>query len=259
MFLINPYILQASGSYLLDTYTTSALAHSVRLLSSTYLGSCLRVRRSSDNAEQDIGFSGGLLDETSLTSFVGANDAFVVKWYDQSGNSLDSAQSTASSQPQIVSGGTILKINGIPTIKSVSGDSLNESRTITVNSSYSIIFKVDTVVNSNVLFGGGTIRQRFLQGNTGKFAIDAGTDLNSTVNTDTLQRSAMLYFDSSTASQIWLSGILDTTGNAGGNATSPHSIFGGSDINIQEYIVWHSDYTSNAFNIHTEQQSYFGF
>jgi len=242
-------------SYLLDTYVGAEQAHSLRLLSSTYIGSCIRVRRSSDNSEQDIGFLNNVLDTISLLSFVGANDAFVVTWYDQSGNALNSLNSTASTQPQIVSSGSIISLNGLPT---TAYGVLNEARTITQNSSYSIVFKIDTVSNGNVLFGGGTIRQRFLQGTTGKFAIDAGTDLNSTVNTDTLHRSSMLYFDTSTSSQIWLNGILNITGNAGGNATSPHS-FGSTLANIQEYIVWHSDNTSNALNIHNEQQSFYGF
>jgi len=44
-----------------------AVAYSVRLLSSTYTGKALQVRRSSDNATQDIGFtSNGDLDTTTL-------------------------------------------------------------------------------------------------------------------------------------------------------------------------------------------------
>jgi hypothetical protein len=257
--IINPYIFGSPSSYLLDTYGSAGVAHSLRKLSSSYLGQCVRVRRSSDNAEQDISFNNGIIDTTSLLSFVGAGDGFVTTWHDQSGNGLNAIQSTATSQPLIVSSGTLVTVNGLPSIKSITSDSLAEARTLSVNSSYSIIFKADVVTNGNVLFGGGTIRQRFLLGTTGYFAIDAGTDLNSNTLSDTNQRSAMLYFDASTSSQIWLNGILDKTGNAGSNATSPHSIFGASDINIQEFIVWGSNYTSNALAIHNEQQTYYGF
>jgi hypothetical protein len=49
-----------------------------------YNGSCITVRRSSDNAEQDIGFtSDGILDVASMESFIGSNTAYVMKWYDQ--------------------------------------------------------------------------------------------------------------------------------------------------------------------------------
>ena len=70
------YIMgQGSGfTGLLDTYTGAAAAYSVRKLSSTYSGSALRVRRSSDDTEQDIGFdANGDLDTTALTTFVNAD------------------------------------------------------------------------------------------------------------------------------------------------------------------------------------------
>lgn len=102
---------------ILDTYSGAAVAYSAaRRLSSTYTGALIRVRRSSDNTEQDIGYDGSnVLDESALTSFVGANNGFVVKWYDQSGNANHAIQNTASKQPQIVSSGTILKLTGTGT------------------------------------------------------------------------------------------------------------------------------------------------
>jgi hypothetical protein len=101
-------------SFLLDTYSGSSAAYSVaRRLSSTYTGSLIRVRRSSDNAEQNIGYTAGnLLDEAALTSFVGAGNGFVTTWYDQSGNGNNATQSTAANQPQIVSSGAIVKTSG---------------------------------------------------------------------------------------------------------------------------------------------------
>ena len=85
-----------------------------------YTGNAIRVRRSSDNNEQDIGFDGnGNLNESALTTFVGANNGFVTTWYDQSGNNLNFYNTTASYQPQIYSNGTILRIkfvnNGLRT------------------------------------------------------------------------------------------------------------------------------------------------
>jgi hypothetical protein len=56
---------------LLDTYPNAAATYSFRKLSNYYAGSAIRVRRSSDNAEQDIGFVGKNLDTTSLASFAG--------------------------------------------------------------------------------------------------------------------------------------------------------------------------------------------
>jgi hypothetical protein len=97
---------------LLDAYPGAGAAYSVRKLSSTYTGAAIRVRRSSDNAEQDIGFVGLNLDTTALSSFVGASSAFVTRWYDQSGNGRNMSQTTAGLQPSIVSSGTIITRNG---------------------------------------------------------------------------------------------------------------------------------------------------
>jgi hypothetical protein len=58
---------------LLDTYSGAAVAYSLRQLSSTYTGSAIRVRRSSDNAEQDISFVENDLDTASMLDFVGYN------------------------------------------------------------------------------------------------------------------------------------------------------------------------------------------
>jgi hypothetical protein len=119
--IINPYLVQPSipaFSFLLDTYSGAASAYSsTRRLSSTYTSSLIRVRRSNDNAEQDIGYTAGnLLDEAALTTFVGANNGFITTWYDQSGNAKNMTQTTALSQPQIVSSGTILTQSSKPKI-----------------------------------------------------------------------------------------------------------------------------------------------
>jgi hypothetical protein len=114
-FLINPYSL--AKDWLLDTYTGAAGAYAVRRLSGSYTGACLRVRRSNDNAEQDIGFdAGGNLDEAQLTSFVGANSGFVTTWYDQSGNARNATQTTSGNQPRIVDSGTVDKEGANPTL-----------------------------------------------------------------------------------------------------------------------------------------------
>ena len=115
--IINPYVFGVAQSYLLDTYSGAAAAYSLRKLSSTYTGNAIRVRRSSDNTEQNIGFdSNGNLDETALTTFVGANNGFVTTWYDQSGNSKDATQTTAANQPQIVTSGVVNLKNGKPCV-----------------------------------------------------------------------------------------------------------------------------------------------
>jgi hypothetical protein len=74
-----------------------------RRLVNTYTGPLIRIRRASDDAEQDIGFieSGGhhVLDESAVTSFVGSSDWFIRTVYDQSLEGVNLEQTTASLQP----------------------------------------------------------------------------------------------------------------------------------------------------------------
>ena len=108
----------ASASLLLDLYPSAAVAYSLRKLRTLYTGSAIRVRRSSDNAEQDIGFTAlGNLDTSSLTSFCGSGNGFVTTWYDLSGNANNAVQTTAANQPQIVSAGAIVTVNTKSAIK----------------------------------------------------------------------------------------------------------------------------------------------
>ena len=102
---------------LLDTYSGATMAISTRKLRTAYTGSAIRVRRSSDNAEQDIGFIGQDLDSASLLSFVGGNDGFVTIWYDQSTSGINPIQATTTKQPKIVSSGTLITENGKPAVQ----------------------------------------------------------------------------------------------------------------------------------------------
>jgi len=102
---------------LLDTYPGAAAAYSVRKLRTAYTGNAIRVRRSSDNAEQNIGFVAGNLDTTALTTFCSGTNGFVTTWYDQSGNGNDATQSTAANQPQIVSSGSVINVNSKPCLQ----------------------------------------------------------------------------------------------------------------------------------------------
>jgi hypothetical protein len=102
---------------ILDSISDSVGAYSLRKLRNSYNGACIRVRRSSDNAEQDIGFVNNQLDTASLLSFVGSGSGFVKTWYDQSSLGGSNAfQNTNGSQPRIVNNGVITTSSGKPSI-----------------------------------------------------------------------------------------------------------------------------------------------
>jgi hypothetical protein len=102
---------------LLDLYSGASAAYSLRKMKSTYTGYAIRVRRSSDNQSQDIGFNGlGELDTAALLTFVGSGNGYVSRWYDQSGNNNYAYQTTDAYQPVIVLGGVVQTNGSRPSI-----------------------------------------------------------------------------------------------------------------------------------------------
>ena len=83
------------------SYVGAAAAYSLRLVYSYYDGSAIRVRRASDNTEQDIGFSNGVLDTSTLSTFCSGTDGFIKVWYDQSLNGWGLVQAATANQPKI--------------------------------------------------------------------------------------------------------------------------------------------------------------
>ena len=122
-YIINP-CLHASLVTGLDIDNYSAdnpeVVFSLRKISSSYSGNCIKVRRSSDNATQDIGFTGGLgtwLDDSAISTFIGGGTGYVDTWYDQSGNGYNVSQATLTEQPVLIAdvfnltGGTAYSLN----------------------------------------------------------------------------------------------------------------------------------------------------
>jgi len=77
-----------------------------------YSGPCMRVRRSSDNAEKDIYFFKGWLDEGVLLQFVGSGNGFMVAWYNQTPQYgvTKFVQPDATKQPRVVISGALYKV-----------------------------------------------------------------------------------------------------------------------------------------------------
>jgi len=108
------------ASLLLDEYGADiTAAYSVRKLRTAYTGASMRIRRFSDNTEQDIGFdSDGNLDTAAITSFIGSSNAAVVIWYEQSGqaSNWNLTNTVTTGQPRIASSGSVFTLNGKPAI-----------------------------------------------------------------------------------------------------------------------------------------------
>jgi hypothetical protein len=156
-------LAQPVVNLLLDDYPNAAAAYSLRKLDKDYTGSAIRVRRSNDNSEQDIGFtSGGDLDTASLKTFVGANSGFVTTWYDQSGNARNATQTTAANQPRVVNAGTVDRQNSkVSTFYDGSNDNFVINN-FTQNNGFYSFFGITSVQN---ITGNKTVLSGDLQGN----------------------------------------------------------------------------------------------
>lgn len=98
----------SSGPPLILDETPSAAAFSTRRLRSAYTGPLIRVRRTSDDAELDIGYGGdNWLNEAALVAHVGASNGVISAWYDQSGNARHALQTVLVSQPTIATAGVV--------------------------------------------------------------------------------------------------------------------------------------------------------
>jgi hypothetical protein len=155
-------------SYILDLLGVSAAAaYSTHQLKSSATN-CVRVRRSSDNAELDIGFTAsGELDTAALLDFVGSGSGFVTTWYDQSGNGRNATQTTAGNQPRIVNSGALEASNGKPEIRFDGVDDYLAAASPLIDTTHSL-FVLFTPTIENVT---GSVFGQWSSGQTGRFTI----------------------------------------------------------------------------------------
>lgn len=92
----------------LDLYPNASQAYSFRKLRAGYTGFCIRVQRSSDSAQLDIGFVNNYLDIVTLLLFIGMNNGYIIIAYDQSGNARNL---TGSVYFRIVNSGNLVLFN----------------------------------------------------------------------------------------------------------------------------------------------------
>ena len=136
---ISPYKIptfQSGGAPfvgLLDLYPSAAAAYSVRLLKSDYAGGLVEVagytttptfvenRAFLPDANNELSLAS---EDVGLTTTLGAwitdnsiTEGYVRTWYDQSGNARNKQQTTASIQPQIISGGILITMSGKPSVQ----------------------------------------------------------------------------------------------------------------------------------------------
>ena len=168
---------------ILDRVTTAPYsAHAVRKLRASYAGNAFRVRRTSDNAEQDIGFSAdGRLDTSALLVFCSATNGFITTWYDQTGNGRHLIQPDTTKQPQIVSAGTVLRQDNNPALVFAIGQWMyaNDGGVVFAQPySRSTVFQIDTrSAGANIAGGFNATDGRLVQSAANSLSMNAGTDV----------------------------------------------------------------------------------
>ena len=268
-----------SPSYLLDTYTNAAVGYSLRKLSSAYTGSAIRVRRSSDNTEQNIGFdASGNLDTTSLLSFVGAGDGYVTTWYDQSGDISNNnptwpgftnktmIQTTASRQPTIVSGGSLILRNGKPTVKyqpnswlyTTGGDIRGTLMFDGADHSIFINYEKDSTANQVVLLG---YNIGYLWLDYGSTQANGNNMISGTIPANSTKLITISHKWNGTKTMYMNNSVLGTT--TGTSAVGCDMAYISSQYHtsgnfyINELIIYRSTQEANISNINTAINSYY--
>jgi len=255
----------AATSYLLDDYSGAAAAYSLRLLSSTYAGDAIEVYNGSSYA--DIGFDGDELDTTALATHCGANDGFVSKWYDQSGNTNTATQATTSQMPKIYDGTTgVVTENGKPAVDFDGSNDAMYAGLISSSTEVSIsaVHKNPHKENVDVIIGVGDGNGYALTTKANEYnlfyrAVADQLTTNETHLNDT-QSLIFAYTKSATSQILHLNGveiqnitpaimIAPTTSTAIGTFDGTSSIRDKFNGQIQEIILWASDQSSNRTGI----------
>lgn len=236
--------------------------------------------------------SGKLLLPYTKTTVGAGGDGFITTWYDQSGNSRNATQPTATSQPYIVWEGNMLKNNGKATLKkfktglnsygtSIVGDTSFGSRILrypygsfTITNPVSIFTTTRYNGTGNLVAVGGdyysTIYANLLDSSiNGKFSLKSGHFtggfLNSTVDPNTNNNVKFMLFNGSNSKISVNDGVvtsgtinaLDLRGiSIGGGSTTPY-IINDFDGDIQEVILWNSDQSNNRLNILNNINTYY--
>jgi hypothetical protein len=254
---------------LLDTYPNAAAAYSLRLLKSDYTGNAIRVRRSSDNTEQDIGFSSGNLNTTALTTFCSGTNGFVTTWYDQSGNGRNATQTTAANQPPIVNAGSIYLENGKPAIDWSGSNywlkTATISPTIAQPVSYFITAQIDAIANNALIDGVTNGGGLFFRSAVNNMRYDFNISL-----IDTSVPSTQLLFTvlaNGASSSVYNNAILQVSGDVGPRGVNGFVIgnLGSALQNInyqlrgslQEIVFYPSNKSSDRIGIETNINDFY--
>lgn len=256
---------------LLDDYTLAHRAYSFRLLRTAYSGDCIKVRRSSDNTTLDVGFSSGVLDVSALETFCSGTDGYLERWYDQSGNTTDAIQTTTTSQPKIVTSGSVEVMGTEPAAYFNGTNQMPITHTLVTPNAFAAVFNFDAntkAVIGNALWSSMAANKWALAQNSnsqaqyrtnGTVGLSASTDINND-NIMTLEA------DNSGGGSAWGNGVLGVTTTPNSTTFDSGTMLGGvigfsraALGHIQELVIWHNDKSTEVEQMNTDINSYYSY
>jgi hypothetical protein len=240
-----------------DVFGGVSAYYSLRQFTEAETLNAIRVRRSSDDTEQDIGFdANGDLDTTALLDFVGTggtDNGFISKWYDQSGNGNDAINADASEQPLVVSAGTLVTENSKAAIEFDGvDDKLGFTSNLNIGGSPSIIGVLNSAAGDIVWRAGGTDYWYFQLSQIFRYR---NGDFDATwVNSDGLpivtgSQKLIATYKNSTSVELAVDGTSISTKSSGTGTDGAFNHIGSDLLNIegvwQELIIFDSDQSAN--------------
>jgi hypothetical protein len=267
-FLISHDEVGSTFTGLLDDYPGAEAAYSLRRLDSGYSGDAVRVRRASDNTEQDIGFdANGDLDTSALATFCSGTNGFVKVWYDQSGNGNDAEQTTTASQPKIYDSSTgVPTENGKPTLD-FAADYLEATWDIGTEVSCAVVCAdvpiVDWITGNNLSSNGFLIQHRY--GTVNFWLNNSFSDYQVNVDLRTQQGIISGAFNSSNQ-KMYVNGssnirtdsrAFDGTGRAFRIGYNDNNAAGVLTGKVQEVIFWNTYLPDDITSIHSDVNSHY--
>ena len=245
----------------LTTTQPIMIGYSLRKLLAAYSGNAVKVRRSSDNTEANIGFTAtGDFDEAALRTFAGSGNAFVSIWYDQSGNGKNMIQTNQGYQPQILFSGNLKYINSRPTLDFKDNKGLIYNTTTKMATAL-VVIKSEYTNWPNyhaILDGGGRIGGLLENGNTvfhgNQFATQLwknGTLIASNSSLSPTNAPMVVSFNST---------IAASNGNVSGLCIGNYDLGGGGGSILQtETIAFATTASSpDRQKVEINQGSYYG-
>ena len=240
---------------LLDQYTGAAAGYSLRKLS-VNTTNVIRVRRSSDNAEDD--FTADEITDGTLLAWVGntaSDNGFVTTWYDQAGSN-DATQGTAASQPKIVDAGVLVEENGKPAILPDGVDDiLIKTNTIDYQSIFAV-GKPATNASNNILLNIGL----YFAWEADKVIYRSNTFSSHSFPSDSTQGLVSVIAEGASnprSVNAYRNGVASTSNPISLNLGQSNAInifgrlTGDYDSPIQEIIIFDTDQSSNRTGIET--------